>query len=361
MKKIVIVINRMDYGGGQRVVANLSNYFSDNGIDVILLSISSKPSVYPLHQRVRQVTLKKHENGRTQISRFLGTIFEVRKILREEKPDLVLSFLVDINILIIPAMLFQKVPLVISERNDPVRNPQNKIKRMLRNVLYPFSEGFVFQTTDAKKYFSSAIQKRSCVIPNPLFEESIPARYLGLPEKYIVNVGRLERQKNQELLIRSFALVADKYPDINLLIFGDGSLKEELKQLVLELQLNTRVIFMGEHKDVLEYVRKSRAFILSSDFEGMPNALIEALACGVPCISTKCPCGGPEYLIDNMQNGILVSVNNLDELAKSIDIVLSDNELSKSMADEAYKIHSTLNERLIFGKWINYLESVCRG
>lgn len=361
MKKIVIVINRMDYGGGQRVVANLSNYFSDNGIDVVLLSISSQPSVYPLHQRVRQLTLNKHENGRTQISRFFGTIFEVRGILRDEKPDLVLSFLVDINILIIPAMLFQKVPLVISERNDPIRNPQNRIKRILRKALYPFSDGFVFQTADAKNFFANAIQKRSCIIPNPLFEESIPERYFGIPGKYVVNVGRLEKQKNQELLIRSFALVADKHPDVNLLIFGDGSLKEELKQLVLELHLCKRVFLMGEHQDVLDYVRKSRAFILSSDFEGMPNALIEAMACGVPCISTKCPCGGPDYLIDNMQNGILVPVNNEAELAKSIDLVLSNNNLSKSIAEEAYKIHSTLNEKKIFGKWIDYLESVCRG
>lgn len=360
MKKLIIVINEMNYGGGQRVVANLSNYFSDRCIDVILLSISSKGSVYPLHENVRQLTIKKHEQGKNKLSRLFGTITEVRDLLAKEKPDIVLSFLVDINILIIPAMFFQKIPLVISERNDPVRNPSSIIKRFLRKILYRFAEGYVFQTEQARDYFSDSIKERSCVIPNPIFEESIPERYMGKPEDYVVAVGRLEKQKNHKLLIDSFCQVNKIFSNTELRIYGEGSLRGELETYISSKKANQTIHLMGASKHVLEHVKRAKAFVLSSDYEGMPNALIEAMACGIPCISTDCPCGGPDFLITNGENGILVPTQDEESLSVAITHILSDEAFSKRLSDNAYKIHETLNENEVFGKWNNYLECIVR-
>jgi glycosyltransferase involved in cell wall biosynthesis len=181
--------------------------------------------------------------------------------------------------------------------------------------LYKKADGFVFQTEDAAKYFEGIIKCDSKIIPNPINPKFIKEPYKGEREKNIVTVGRLESQKNQKMLIEAFGKIESKYPEYSLLIYGDGSKKEELQDLIKEKGLENKVILKGKIDDVENVIDKAKMFVLSSDYEGMPNALMEAMALGLPCISTDCPCGGPRYLMENGKSGLLVPVGNSDAMA----------------------------------------------
>lgn len=358
MKHIMIVINKMDFGGAQRVVANLANYLNRYGIKVDIVSISSAPSVYPIDRGITQLTLRRHEQGKTQISRAVGSIFELRKLVLKRNPDVVLSFLTDINILVIPALINLDVPLIVSERNDPKRNPTNKLKRIARRLFYRFSDGFIFQTEEAKSYFSKEIQERSIVLPNPLLIDNIPEEFKGKRRKEIVAVGRLEPQKNHKLLINAFKQVVEQYNDFTLTIYGEGSLRKELMNHVSSLGLQNYVFLPGEVKNITSKIIDSYAFVLSSDYEGMPNALMEAMACGLPCISTDCPCGGPSFLIQNGKNGLLVPVGSSEHLVDSIINLIKNPDFANRLGKEARKIISTLEPSKVFNEWLSYFEKV---
>lgn len=140
-------------------------------------------------------------------------------------------------------------------------------------------------------------------------------------KREIVTCGRLEKQKNHALLIQAFANVVKKYPDATLKIYGEGSLKEMLQNKINELNLQGKAFLMGATNHVEKILETADLFVLSSDFEGMPNALMEAMAAGVPCIATDCPCGGPRELFGDDLVKQLVKVDKEDELENSI----SDN------------------------------------
>lgn len=354
----MIVINKMDFGGAQRVVANIANYLNRNSKKVDIVSISSEPSVYPLDKGVSQLTLKKHEIGKSQFSRAVGSIKELRKLVLERKPDIVVSFLTDINILVIPALYKLDIPLIVSERNDPKRNPTNKIKRLARKILYRFSDGYIFQTEEAKSFFSREIQRKSTVLPNPLLVDNIPQKFNGKRKKQFVSVGRLEPQKNHKLLIDAFKKVVQNYKEFTLTIYGDGSLRKNLIEYVNKLGLQNHVFLPGEVSNITSKIINSYSFVLSSDYEGMPNALMEAMACGLPCISTDCPCGGPRFLIQHKKNGLLVPVASIDSLADAMIYLIEYPDIAESIGEEARNILYTLEPNKVFDNWYQYFIEV---
>ena len=247
------------------------------------------------------------------------------------------------------ALFFSKIPLVVSERNDPSIDPASNVKRLLRNVLYCRPNWFVFQTPDAKRYFSKKIQDRSNIVLNPL-SGSIPDCWLGEREKRIVSVGRLNNQKNFPLLIEAFLLFHKKHPDYILEIYGDGMLEDKLKSYISDCQLEEFVFLKGFIKDVHDRIKKAAMFVMSSDFEGLPNALIEAMALGLPSISTDCPCGGPRMLIKDGVNGRLVSVNNVNELCDAM-LFCAEEEHAEKLSIESRKIRDIVSREKIVSEW----------
>ena len=227
--------------------------------------------------------------------------------------------------------------------------------------LYPLADGIVFQTPDAKKYFDGIVNSNYEIIPNPVNDLFIKNPYSEERKKVIVNVGRIEGQKNQLLLIKSFEKIMDKFPDYKLIIYGEGSKKEELIKYINERKLNNRVVLAGQVDNIYDKIYDASLFVLSSDYEGMPNALIEAMCLGLPVISTDCPCGGPKMLIKDGVNGFLVPVNDENIMSETISRILADDKLRKELSINASKLKEMVSSNVVNQKWLKFIQTIAKG
>ncbi|MGG0413134.1 glycosyltransferase family 4 protein [Peribacillus simplex] len=352
--KICFVTAGLGFGGAERVISTLSNFLADNGVKVTILTVSNffEEPAFELRSSIKVCRLK---YGRVPILRNIQHIKKIRKAIIEINSDIVISFLSTINIYTLISLIGSKVPIIVSERNDPKMDPKVVWKRILRNLIYPLSSGYVFQTEEAKNYFSKEIREKGVVIPNPLMIRNMPRVWEKERRKEIVAVGRLEDQKNYPLLLKAFSKLSHQFSDYKLIIYGDGSKKEQLEMLCENLNISNKVLFAGIHKDVLNRINGAKLYVLSSNYEGMPNALMEAMAVGLPCISTDCPCGGPRYLIEHETNGLLVELNNVDQLTRAIETLLSNNNKSIKISKEAIKIRENLSIEQVTSMWEKYI------
>ena len=234
-----------------------------------------------------------------------------------------------------------------------------KAGRLLGKYLLPLADGCIFQTEQAKHWFPERLQNKSRVIPNavkPVFFEVDPQPVPGR----VITCGRLHPQKNHKLLIDAFLDAAADIPEAELLIYGEGELRQEMEAYIAEKCEAQRVKLMGNTSDVPGVLANAACFVLSSDYEGMPNALMEAMAAGVPCISTDCPCGGPEMLIENGKSGLLVPVGDRDALTAAIRKVLTDAEAAQQLGKEARSAAENFLPEKIFAQWRQYLLDCCK-
>ena len=353
---VVIITASLGAGGAQRVIAQLAKEWASKDIvcDIILLLKAERFYTVP-----DNVTI--HEIGRLSSNPALDKLkkyMTVRRIVKNLNPNIVLSLPEEIGIYVIPSLLGLKIPIVVSERNNPWVMPYKKITRALRLLLYPLADGFIFQTEKAASFFSDRIQNKGAILYNPLDLERLPEPYHGSKEKIIVSVGRLEKQKNFKLLINAFAIFQKTHSDYKLVIYGDGTEKNSLSAYA-ESKLNKDSWALpGKDKDVLEKIKKAACFVLSSDYEGVPNALIEAMTIGVPCVSTDCAPGGAASIIDNNKNGFLVPVGDEIGLAEKIGTIVDSPPTANSFSNEAIKLRQKLDSRKVCEDWLDYLRKV---
>lgn len=352
---ITIFIGGLSGGGAERVVCNLSNYLSGRH-NVTILTMSDDTSAYHLDSNVNRVSLIKNGESNNFFIKNLRRIIRFRSYIKNSDADIYLVMLPGtINIMLAHRRTI-KVPIIVSERCDPqARYESSKLRKWIMKKLYPKADGFVFQTKDAMDYYEEIIKNRGIVIPNAINQEFVREPFKGIRKKSIVSAGRFTDQKNFGLLIEAFSRITDKYPDYDLIIYGNGPQKNELMSLVKELKLGNKVKFPGYVKNFGDHIIDASLFVLSSNYEGMPNALMEAMALGLPCISTDCPVGGPNFLISNRENGLLVPVNKVEELSKAMEKVLSDENIAFRMGGNARNISNTLSSENIYGQWESYI------
>lgn len=349
--KIFMVIGTLNFGGAERVMANLANYFSRKH-EVKICTLFEREIVYELAKNIN-VVQGVAEKG------IFSTLINIRKEVQIFQPDIVVSFLTHVNIISILSILGLKIPIVVSERNDPNFEPAQLYRKILRKIIFPLANGFIFQTQEAKQYFSKRIQQKAEVIPNPVFVDDIPKNYNSkIKTKEFVAVGRLTEQKNYPIMLKAFKEVYKKYPEYKLIIYGKGEEEEKLKKMCIQEKIESNVYFMGVVKNIHEKIVNSHTYIMASNNEGMPNALMEAMALGICCISTDCPCGGPRELIKNEKNGILVPVNNVELLAKNMIRTIEEENLTKIIRNNAKKIREIYSLEEIGKKWEIFLKRV---
>ena len=352
MKKIDIITKAMTSGGAERVIAQLANYFVTHGICCRIITTDDREVMYPLNEKVKIVPIGK-KSGNKVIDRVVR-YSALRKVVLSDRPDVVLTMPEDTGIYVILALLGTGIPVYVSERNNPWVMPDVKITRFLRKIAYPFATGVIFQTEMAKSFFSPKIQKKGVVLPNPVDASRIPAPYEGEREKRFVAVGRLEPQKNFPLLIRAFAKFNKEIQGYKLTIYGEGREREKLESLIRDLGMQNNIELPGRDKDVLNKINNAAAFILSSNYEGMPNALIEAMCMGMPVISTDCPSGGPRDLIRDSINGFLIPTNDEQQLIFAMK-ECTNTKKCKTLSSNAARIKETATSQKVFEEWCNCL------
>ncbi len=355
--KIACIAYLHGFGGAERQIINLANYMAERGHNVHLIAIAECKISYVLNSNIVLHSLEDVERGN-----YLKRLFVRRKalieILTKLKCDITVHFNFQSAYFLAPKSKKKIGKVIYSERGDPGDKEYSGLLSIVRKIAIHGINGFVFQSEGARNYFKQRhIIKNSIVIPNACFIKKSAIRD-KVREKRIVTVGRLSQQKNQALLIKAFAKIKDLHCDYELDIYGDGPLKTELENLSLELGVSEKVNFRGTSSSVLDKIRSASLFVLSSDFEGIPNALIEAMAIGVPCISTDCKPGGARALITNGQNGIITPIKNVDKLAEAIDYMLSHPIERELMASNAINIIDSLSPKTIYDSWENFLKRI---
>ena len=288
-------------------------------------------------------------------------IFPVRKTIKRVHPDLIVSFLPYPSIISIFAKIGLKIKIVFSERVDP--SIYKGFIKIIGHRILSHADGAVFQLESAKDfYIRTALHDKSVVIPNAVTLTKKPRVELDKRTNEIAFVARFDiRQKRQDLMIEAFVLILRRYPDIKLVFYGDGPDEPIIRELVKKHSIESNVIFAGSVSPIDKYISNKRLFVLSSEFEGIPNALIEAMCVGLPCVATDCTPGGARFLIQDGVNGLIVPRGNPEELADACCRVLNDPELAERLGMNAQNVIDRFSPPRIYKKWNQYLTKVYKG
>lgn len=345
MKKLIFIIQSMGLGGAERVVSLLMNYFCD-AYDISLITFEKREKEYVIDNRIHRAIMQIPDGNKK--------FFVGRKLLEKEiyllKADIVVAFDFFPNLLLSSISKKKKGYVsILAERNAPKESELSKVSRILRKIYFGRADKFVFQTEDAKNYYSRKIQKKSVIIANPIKNDLPYREWEG--DHTVVAVGRLTKQKNYKLLLSAFADFVKEENEYRLLIYGDGKEKEELKKICKDLEIQDFVCFKGSVEGVHKYIRNGEIYVMSSDYEGMPNALMEAMAMGYPVISTDCPSGGSRALIDDEKNGLLVSCNDKDALSDALKRLSLDELFRERLGKNAIRVRDDYSQEKIMRLW----------
>lgn len=361
MKKLLLVHPFLTVGGAERMMAYLADLLSSK-YDVIIVLLDKKDIFFELNDKIKIIELDNYYHklqsdvGKTEKIKIIKNIVHaLRQIAEEEKVEAVISFDDRITWLTWLAFFHRNIKTIYSQRNDPY--DKSKIKNLLFRYIYNHSDGVVYQLEEVKKFYNT--KKRVDVIPNPYFGRVFP--YHNKYDHLIISAGRLQDRKRFDLLIKAFSNVYKNHPQYRLIIYGDGEERANLENLVKSLELTGAVSLPGVQKNVLENNRNAEMFVLSSDAEGMPNTLIEAMGNGIPVIATDCTPGGARFLLDNGKNGLLVSRGNVDQLSHAMEEYIKSTELMHKKAESATRfLMATLNEKNINQRWLNFISGVLK-
>ncbi len=346
--RIGIFVGSISGGGAERFASTLASGLSKKN-EVSLITFTRKEHEYPLSKSVKRENLNISINYRG-IKKFYSFI-------QKNSYDIYIGIDLMPNILLSSVKLINtKYKVIISERNAPKQTKLNILWKILRFFLYAKADKIVFQTEDARVSYRKVISKKGVVIPNPI-RKNIPYRDKKMTCNEIIAVGRLNQQKNYDLLLYAFKSIHEEYPDYKLRIFGQGVEEEHLKNLGQKLKIQDYILFEGYKEELNELMKYSDIFVMTSKYEGMPNALIEAMAMGFPVISSDCPSGGPKALIKDHENGILFKNNNLEQLILSMKEVLGSTQLKEKLSKNAVKIRDELNAEKIICMWEKLIEN----
>lgn len=348
--RITFLLASLGSGGAERVVSLLANKMVERGHQVEIICLKFNDVYYQTDSRVK-VTLAMQQTK----NRFTE-LFWLRKYLKKQNPDVVIPFTEGVYCFTILSLLGTGIPIIASERLDPAA--MSTTRKVLKRLLLPFADWLVVQTQSIKDYFPKSIQKKTSIIYNPVNEESLspalPSREGRLNR--IISVGRLYPQKNQAMMIRAFAKLAAEFPDWQLVIYGEGPLRESLELIVDSLELQDRVLLPGRTEHVIEELRKSKIFCMSSDYEGMSNAMIEAICVGLPIISTNV--SGTEELIRDGENGFIVEIGGEERFTNCISQLISSPSLQDNMSVKNIQLAKIFNIDHIVDEWISLINTV---
>lgn len=357
-KEIVFIINNLSGGGAERVISIVSSYLANCGYDVTILMLRGDKSVYETDSKVKKVVRTDYEPHDA-----LKQIKYLRAYYKAHPKAVFISFLRSQNVYSLIAAIGTNAKLVFSERMTPVKFSTKNLSASLEFKLLTFLAGIrqckkvVFQSNAVLNGYPKWARKKGVVIPNPL-SDSLISPYEGERKKSIVALGRLAPQKNYKLLIDAFYEFSKKHPDYTLEIYGDGPLKSAIEKYIEKLNLSDKIILQGFCTDVHERIVDAGMYVMSSNFEGLSNALLEALALGIPTISTDHPPRSAREYITSYENGILTPVGHKTALYSAMCYMSENPDKAEEMGQKATNIRNILSTSLICEKWKNMFDEV---
>ncbi|MGN0377058.1 MAG: glycosyltransferase [Suilimivivens sp.] len=360
---IAMLIGALTKGGSERVLVNLADYFAEKGYRVTMVTQYRKENEYSLNPKVYRVIsdITEKETTKNRVVNFKRRFFKLRNIWKKEKPDIILSFIGKNNMMAILTSRFLKIPVAVSVRGEPTEEYYNSWMRFMAKHLFTWADGVILQTKRCMDFFPEKVQKKAVILKNPVNQSFFRERYEGERDKTIVAVGRVDENKNHEMIIRAFAQIAEEFPEYKLIIYGDGESRSKLIQLTHELKLQDRVLLPGSIDDVADTIYKAGVFVLSSNTEGVPNTLIEAMLMGLTVVATDCPCGGPADLIQTGYNGILTPVKDVEKMRENLHFLLKNLQNADELGKNAIKTADIFRPEKIYGSWETFLMSLCAG
>ena len=342
-------------GGTERTIANLANHYI-NDYDITIITNINGPIDYELNNKIKVIPIDKINKINEKLPKKIITktspkrTKKLLKILQEENPDIVIVTLPEPTIRVLSIKKHLKnTKIITSIRNHPNSEFKSIIEKIIRNHYYKKSDIITIQDENYKKYFPNYLKNKIKIIPNYISDKFL-SNNKRKKEKYIITVTRLEKQKNIPLLINAFSKLDKKYKDYKLIIIGKGKEKKKLIKLTKKKKLIEKVIIKDTTNNIKDELEKSTLFVLPSNYEGMPNVLLETMSTSLPVITTNST-DALNTFINNNKNGIIIPKNNQKELTKNIELLLENKEIRDNLGKEAINIKDLYNEKNIIKKW----------
>lgn len=353
---IAFFVPHLKKGGAERVISILANELSERNHNVHICFISENMDIKSQYFIKDSVNLSVIRNFKFKSFGGIKSFYKsLNNYLVKNDIEVAISFSYVVAAKISLACKKFDIPIVFSERSDPSRKNYNGKKGIWKYVFFKNISNVVFQTEKAKSFYPEKQQKHSLVILNPVNLDSFPLKFIGERKKEIVSVGRLFEMKRYDVLIDAFTKIANKHTDYVLKIYGEGPLRKILQEQIERSNVKDRIFLMGKCDDIFNAINQASAFVFTSDYEGLPNALIEAMLLGLPCVSTRCSPGGAEELIQHEVNGLLVKCGDSEDVADKIDKILSDKSYAELLGNNATKLKERVDVTKIVNKWESYL------
>ena len=352
-KKFLFVMPSLVGGGSERVLVTIANNLCvENKIEI--LTLVNSDAFYSIDKRVEIHSLELNVNRRNTVKKYVSlfkgffiSLFHLKEEIKKCNPDAVLSFSKETNVFVIVLKLLGslKCKLVVSERANPYY--RNAAFQLFEKLFYSFADLIICQSVAASRFFGAKNSKKIEVIRNPLNENSVPSVFHEVRVKKIVAVGRLFPEKNHALLIDAFCNLDPIFDDYILEIYGEGPLRKNLEQKIKSSKKQDKIFLMGEKRNVMHLIADAALFVLPSESEGFPNVLIEALASGLPVVSTNFAPNGVAGEIVDEKNGIVVPCNNVSAMVDAIENMLTDKNIISYMKDERERIKKIYDEKIV--------------
>ena len=353
--KLIVVISALNKGGVERVLSTLSKEWS-NTFKLKIVVFDGKNIKYDFDADIVDLKLPSLKSNFLKVVQLFRRFFSLTKLFVEEKPDRIISFMESANFPTIgAAFLTGKLKkLLISIHTDP----SHMLK--LHRLLIPFIYFFPYQIITPSKGVSTALvsmgipKKKIKTIYNPLpnFKvckiKTLPMS-LMFPKKYILGVGRLDKNKGFDILIEAFSNIND--PNLSLVIIGEGPERDKLESIILRKDLSRRIYLHGLVDNIWPWYQHAKCFVSSSLTETWGNAIIEAMSQKCPVVAFDCDYG-PREIITNGSNGLLVKINDINSLTSAISSIISDNQLSKNLSINGYKRSLEFDPKKLSIEWI---------
>lgn len=362
--RITFVIASLTSGGAERVMSTMANYWVDHSTDVTILTLTAQeePPFYPLMPTVHRLGLGVVRPATTPVHAIVnngGRLVALRRAIKASRPDVVISFLDHVNVLVLIATRGLRLPVIVCEHTDPALATQHPVWNRLRASLYPRASRVVVLSESSKQFFSPAIQARTRIIPNPVQVEPPTGPPAKSARPQIVSMGRFGPEKGFDMLIEAFSRLADQFPDWDLVIWGDGQLRADMVTQIGKLGLAERVFLPGRTTTPHAELRKAEIYALSSRREGFPMALAEAMGCGLPTVAFDLP-SGPRAMIRDGVDGHLVPNGDIGALAAALASLMGAPECRLAMAAHAPDVLARFGVDRVMSIWNDIVKEVTR-